>query len=126
MVAGFAEGDGVACLEGADDDGVVGSVLGEGGVGGEGGGDPEVDTAGGGFLPKEVGFHLHVAVAEQEDVGAAAKLGKGNEVAGLFDGPVGPGALVAGAPVAVEQFGGVAAVQRGELLGEGGAFFFGG
>ncbi|MBV8458764.1 MAG: hypothetical protein JO122_19390 [Acetobacteraceae bacterium] len=34
--------------------------------------------------------------------------------------------MAARAPVTVEQFRGVAAVQWGELLGEGGVFFFGG
>ncbi|MBV8458763.1 MAG: hypothetical protein JO122_19385 [Acetobacteraceae bacterium] len=88
VVTRLAEGDRVAGLKRADDDGVVGSVLGEGGVGGEGRSDPEVDPAGGGFLAEEVGFHLHVTVAEQEDVDAAAELGGRAHVARSFDGPV--------------------------------------
>ena len=84
----IAQYDCMPSLEGADDDGVVVAVTCQFGIGGEGGGSPQIYAAANSFLAEEIGFHMHVAIAEQQDVDAALQAVCLGQCMGSFDRPV--------------------------------------
>ena len=121
MIGGGALGDQVARAQGADQDRLVRFFGRQAQVVRERGGDPQVDIAPGRLAAQEVGLHLQVAVAEQQDV-PAVRLGAAQVVRAQGRGhrPIGICAFAFLPAELIQRLARIAPMQFGKLGGHGG------
>ena len=108
----------------ADEDRIVLALAGKTNVVGERRRHMQVDAAARRFPAQEVGFHLDIAIAEQQHFDALAGDAEIVKAVGGADRPIGGRPLLQVAPVAFEDFGGIAPVLGRKLGADRGQFFF--
>jgi hypothetical protein len=114
--------DQVTGPQGADENHIVFAFGGKTNVVGECRGYMQIDAAAARFPAQEVGFHLDIAIAEQNRIDTSAGGVEVVETISSADRPVGSRSLLQFTPVALEHFGGVAAVLGGKLRADGSQF----
>ena len=119
-------GDQMPGPQGADEDGVVLAFADKPNIVGKSRRHMQIDAAPRRFPAQEIGFHLDIAIAEQDDIDALSAGAEIVEAVGGADRPIGRRAFLQVAPIALEDFGRIAPMlgrkfgaDRGQFLAQG-------